>query len=120
MGDGRCGRWCITSPTATSTPTAGFGWRSPRTTTVKPYEEQLWADLPDGATAPLGLSLAMIDALNARLSMLLHTLTPERCARPFVHPTSGPHDVDWLLAIYAWHGPHHIAHITALREAKGW
>jgi hypothetical protein len=88
--------------------------------TIKPYEEQLWAELADGTTAPLGLSLAMLDALHARLSMLLHTLTPEQCARPLVHPASGPHDVDWLLAIYAWHGPHHIAHIKALREARGW
>ena len=88
--------------------------------TIKPYEEQLWAELADGATAPLGLSLAILDALHARLSMLLHSLTPGQFSRPLTHPASGRHDLDWLLAVYAWHGPHHIAHITALREARSW
>lgn len=88
--------------------------------TVKPYEEQLWAELADGSAAPLGLSLAILDALHARLSMLLHTLTPEQFARPLTHPVSGQRDVDWLLAIYAWHGAHHVAHITELRRAREW
>jgi len=87
---------------------------------IKPYEEQLWAELADGLTAPLGLSLAMLDAMHARLGMLLHSLTAEQFSRPLVHPASGSHDLDWLLAVYAWHGPHHIAHITSLREARGW
>jgi len=88
--------------------------------TIKPYEEQLWAELSDGARAPVGLSLAILDALHARWSMLLRSMTPEQFSRPVRHPASGQHDVDWLVAIYAWHGTHHIAHITALRDARGW
>ena len=88
--------------------------------TIKPYEEQLWAELADGTAAPLGLSLAILDAIHARLSMLLHSLTDDQFARPLTHPSSGQQDLHWLLAVYAWHGPHHIAHITALREARGW
>ena len=87
---------------------------------IKPYEEQLWAELADGSTAPVGLSLALLDALHARWGMLLRSLTAEQFARPLTHPASGPHDIDWLLAIYAWHGAHHIAHITELRRARGW
>ena len=88
--------------------------------TIRPYEEQLWANLPDGAGGPIGISLALLDALHARLGMLLRSLAPADFERTFVHPASGPHDVDWLLACYAWHGAHHTAHVTALRAAKGW
>jgi hypothetical protein len=88
--------------------------------TIKPYEEQEWALLIDGASAPIGLSLALLDALHARLGMLLNALTPEQYVRPLVHPASGPHNVDWLLSMYSWHGSHHVAHITALRQARGW
>jgi hypothetical protein len=87
---------------------------------IKPYEEQLWAELADGANGPIGLSLALLDALHARLGMLLRSLTPEQFARPVVHPASGQHDVDWLLAMYSWHGAHHAAHISELRKARGW
>lgn len=87
---------------------------------IKPYEETLWAALADGASAPVGLSLALLDALHARWALLLRSLQPADFARPFVHPASGPHDVDWLVACYAWHGAHHTAHITRLRERRGW
>lgn len=87
---------------------------------IKPYEEQLWAELVDGATAPIGLSLALLDALHARWAMVLRSLTPDQFARGVVHPSSGQHSVDWLLAIYAWHGAHHVAHITELRKAQDW
>ncbi|MBI2685938.1 MAG: putative metal-dependent hydrolase [Acidobacteria bacterium] len=88
--------------------------------TIKPYEEQLWAELSDGAKAPIGLSLAILDALHVRWSMLLRSLTPEEFARPVTHPASGQHSIDWLLAVYSWHGAHHTAHVTELRKAKGW
>lgn len=87
---------------------------------IRPYEEQLWAELSDGANAPIGLSLALLDALHARWAMLLRSLTPEQWDRVFVHPASGPHDLHWLLGIYAWHGAHHTAHVTELRKARGW
>ncbi|MFN0103479.1 MAG: YfiT family bacillithiol transferase [Bryobacteraceae bacterium] len=88
--------------------------------TIKPYEEQLWAELADGANAPIGLSLALLDALHARWGMLLRSLAPEQFSRPIVHPASGQHDVDWLLGVYSWHGLHHVAHITELRKLRGW
>ena len=88
--------------------------------TIKPYAEQLWAELHDGANAPIGLSLAILDALHARWAMLLRSLTEAEFSRPLTHPASGPHNIDWLLAIYAWHGAHHTAHITELRAAREW
>lgn len=86
---------------------------------LKGYDENLWAAQAD-SLLPVNVSLNLIDSLHARLVALLHSLQPTDFARPFIHTESGPHDVDWLLAIYSWHGAHHTAHITALRSAKGW
>lgn len=79
---------------------------------LKTYEEQLWAELIDAKTADPALSLTLLDALHARLVTLLKSLTPDQFARSATHPASGPVSVDWLLQMYAWHGRHHLAHIS--------
>jgi uncharacterized damage-inducible protein DinB len=88
---------------------------------VKGYDENGWARLPDGADAStVGTSLALLEALHDRWVRLLRALTAEDFARTFRHPDRGSIPLDLNLAIYAWHGRHHAAHVTALREAKGW
>jgi uncharacterized damage-inducible protein DinB len=88
--------------------------------TIKPYEENLWAQLPDAKTAPIEVSLLLLDALHNRWIRLWRSLTAEQFGRVFVHPEHGPRTVDWLLFLYAWHGLHHIAHIIELRKQKSW
>ncbi len=88
--------------------------------TIRPYEEHLWAELPEARTAPPEISLALVDALHARWSAALAAIGPAECARTYLHPVNGPTTVDGLLAIYAWHGRHHTAHIAGLREREGW
>ena len=88
--------------------------------TIRPYEEQLWAELPEARSAPIDVSLSLLDALHARWSMVLRALGPAECARPYVHPANGPGTVDSLLAIYGWHSRHHVAHVTRLRDREGW
>jgi uncharacterized damage-inducible protein DinB len=90
------------------------------TPTIKPYEEKRWAELPDGRTAPIEVSLALLEHLHARWILLLRSLDDAAFARPLNHPEGGAMNVDYLLAMYAWHGRHHTAHITALREREGW
>jgi uncharacterized damage-inducible protein DinB len=88
---------------------------------VKPYKEAKWAELEDARTAPIAVSLEMLDALHARWAMLLKSLKESDFARTFTHPEhKGPLTLDWILAMYAWHGRHHTAHITALCERMGW
>lgn len=87
---------------------------------IKTYEEQRWAELPDGRSAPPELSLALLTALHARWVFLLNSLTPEQLLRCFRHPELGKVSVRVAIAFYAWHGRHHIAHITSLRERMGW
>ncbi len=87
---------------------------------IKPYEESRWAELPDARTAPVEVSLALLDNLHARWVPLLRSLTPAEWKRSFRHPDLGLVSLENNAALYAWHGRHHVAHITALRERMGW
>jgi hypothetical protein len=88
--------------------------------TVKPYDENVWANLSDAKTAPVELSLSILDGLHARWVMFLRSRPAPDFSRPFVHPEHGERTLDWNVALYAWHSAHHTAHVTELRKAKGW
>lgn len=88
--------------------------------TIKPYEEAKWAELEDARTMPLDVSLALLDAMHERLVVLLRTAPDGHFQRTLTHPENGPMTVDALLSIYSWHGKHHVAHVTSLRERMRW
>lgn len=88
--------------------------------TIRPYNEDKWVKLGDIAPTPIETSLALLDALHQRWVTLLQTMVAGDFERPLVHPEIGAVTLDRLLQLYAWHGPHHTAHITSLRSAKGW
>jgi hypothetical protein len=88
--------------------------------TVRPYNQTAWAELPEAKTAPVELSLALLSALHERWVRMLAAISPAEWERTYRHPDSGTHTLDGLLAVYAWHGPHHVAHITELRRREGW
>jgi uncharacterized damage-inducible protein DinB len=88
--------------------------------TIKPYEEARWAELPDARTLPIGVSLDLLDRLHERLVHLLRATNDPDFQRTLNHPENGPMTLDSLLAIYSWHGRHHTAHVTALRERMKW
>jgi uncharacterized damage-inducible protein DinB len=87
---------------------------------VRTYQQTLWAELPDGKSAPVDSSLAILDGLHDRWVRFLHALRPEDFARTMEHPEMGEVSVDFLLQLYGWHCPHHEGHITGLRESRGW
>lgn len=88
--------------------------------TIKPYEEKLWAELMDGRTMPIEPSLQILESLHKRWIVLLQSLASSEFARTFRHPESGIRNIDWILQLYAWHGRHHVAHITSLKEKMKW
>jgi len=90
------------------------------TPTIKPYDEKRWAELPDARGADPEVSLSLLDALHRRWVLLLEALAPDDFARPLHHLEIGALTVDQVVSLYAWHGRHHVAHITALREQKRW
>lgn len=87
---------------------------------IRPYDEVAWAELPDARNEPVELSLALLERLHARWVALLERLPDAAFARRWTHPASGEHGVDELVQMYAWHGGHHVAHVTSLREREGW
>ena len=87
--------------------------------TIKPYEESEWAKLAD-TRLPLETSLTLLDAVHERWLAILRAMTPTDFERELIHPESGRQRLDQVLALYAWHGPHHTAHVTSLRERMGW
>ncbi len=87
--------------------------------TIRPYDEAAWAELPDVAATPVTVSLALLEALHTRWTILLHHLSEGQWARTFYHPGMGrTFSLDQALALYAWHGQHHLAHLQALILSK--
>jgi uncharacterized damage-inducible protein DinB len=89
--------------------------------TIKPYEEAAWAELPDSRRVPIEVSLDLLDALHLRWVALLRSMDPADFNRAVRHPDHGRLlTMKQLLGLYAWHGRHHVAHITALKKREGW
>jgi uncharacterized damage-inducible protein DinB len=87
---------------------------------IKTYEEKDWAKTPEVAATPVDVSLSLLDALHSRWVTLLRAMTPQQFERTIKHPEMGPTTLNTMLALYAWHGRHHTAHVTSLRERMGW
>ncbi|HJU89816.1 MAG TPA: bacillithiol transferase BstA [Gemmatimonadaceae bacterium] len=88
--------------------------------TIKPYDEGMWAKLPDARTGSVDVSLALLEALHVRWERFLRSLETRDFARKLNHPEHGVLTLEWMLGMYAWHGRHHTTHITALRAREGW
>ncbi len=88
--------------------------------TIKTYREDRWAELPDFVEIPVASSLLFLEALHQRWVCLLRTLGEAELMKEFVHPEIGVVRVDQIIGLYAWHGRHHLAHVTRLIEREGW
>lgn len=88
--------------------------------TIRTYDEKGWAELGDSRDTPIDVSLRLLEALHERWVRLLHGLDDDAWQRTLRHPDWGPLRLTTLLAMYAWHGRHHTAHVIALRERMGW
>lgn len=86
---------------------------------IKPYKQDLWASLPD-SSMDTDVSLNLLSGLHKRWAQLLKSLGEKQLVREFIHPQSGRHVVKSLIGRYAWHGKHHLAHITNLKNKKNW
>jgi hypothetical protein len=89
--------------------------------TIKPYNEAAWAELADSQTVPIDVSLTLLETLHARWVALMRSMDAAAFGRTLRHPE---HDrvltLGQMLGLYAWHGRHHVAHITALKKREGW
>ena len=87
---------------------------------VKTYNQERWAELPDAKTVPVVVSLNLFDSVHKRFVALLRSMSAADFARTMNHPEQGIVSLDFYLSLYAWHGRHHVAQITSLRERNGW
>ena len=87
---------------------------------IKGYDEARWAELSDTRDTPVEVSLALLEALHQRWVILWRGLKEHDFLRTYQHPASGVNSLQQVLAQYAWHGAHHLAHITSLRQRMGW
>ena len=88
--------------------------------TIKPYNEAKWAELADASNEPIEVSLVLLESLHKRWVTCWNSLKGADFSLTMKHPERGLMDLDALLGLYAWHGRHHAAHITSLREREGW
>jgi uncharacterized damage-inducible protein DinB len=88
--------------------------------TIKPYDEAAWAKLNDVRDTPIETSLVLLETLHSRWDTILRKMTDADFERTLMHPDMGVMTLDAVIAMYAWHGRHHVGHITSLRARSGW
>ena len=89
--------------------------------TIKPYLENLWAELPDAKEAPIKYSLEILRNVHKRWIILLKSLDNMQLKRTLFHPEHDKNlSIEWLIGLYAWHSNHHLAHITELKKRMNW
>lgn len=87
---------------------------------IKAYLEKDWAETPETKSDP-SLSLSLLKSLHEKWIILLRSLKPEELKKSFTHPqTNKQVSLETLMGMYAWHGDHHVAHITSLKKRMGW
>ncbi len=89
--------------------------------TIRPYFEDRFAELTDSKNFPIEASLQMLEGTHKRWVALLKSLSEEDLQKTFIHPEHNREfSLELNIAIYAWHCEHHLAHITVLKNKKGW
>jgi hypothetical protein len=86
--------------------------------TIRTYEEDRWAELPEAKSGPVEISLALLEALHRRWVAFLRALPDADFRRTYAHPELGTVSIDGAVAIYEWHCRHHAAHIELALGVK--
>jgi uncharacterized damage-inducible protein DinB len=90
------------------------------TPTIKAYDEKAWAETPETLLDP-GMSIALLQALHHKWTALLSRLDEVDRQKKFTHPETGKEmKIDAMVAMYAWHGEHHLNHIISLKKRMNW
>ncbi|PXY40103.1 putative metal-dependent hydrolase [Flavobacterium cheongpyeongense] len=88
---------------------------------IKAYDETLWCELPDNLQMPIESTLNLLDGLHFRIAYILKNLSKTDLEKSFIHPENNSEiKIKQMIGLYAWHGNHHLAHITSLKKYKNW
>ena len=98
-----------------------FKWAlTEETPTIKAYNEKAWAETPEIVLDPK-ISIDLLKALHVKWVALLKSLRPTDLQKQYLHPETHRYNrLDNMMAMYAWHGEHHLGHILSLKERMGW
>lgn len=89
--------------------------------TIKFYYEDRWGEMEDNLNMPIEPTLALLEGLHFRISYLMSSLYESDLNKSFIHPEhNASFQIKEIIGTYAWHGLHHLAHITELKKRKGW
>lgn len=86
------------------------------TPTIKTYDEAVWAETEESRTAPVEISLDLLEALHKRWALFLRTLEEEDFRKAYRHPELGEVTLEKTLQLYVWHGKHHLGHVKLVAE----
>lgn len=88
---------------------------------IKAYDEVLWSELPDNLKMPLEPTLNLLKGLHFRIAYIMKNLSEADLEKTFIHPSDNSENkLKKIIGMYAWHGNHHLAHITSLKKYKNW
>jgi uncharacterized damage-inducible protein DinB len=87
---------------------------------IKAYEQDDWVKFEDAISAPVDMSLTLVDALHTRWVRFLRSLPEAAFQRTLDHPENGTMTLAHVVFLYDWHGRHHTAHITSHRRRQSW
>lgn len=88
---------------------------------IKAYDETLWSELPDSLKMPIQPTLTLLEGLHFRLAYIMKNLSESDLEKSFIHPeNNSEYRIKQIIGTYAWHGNHHLAHITTLKKHKNW
>ena len=88
---------------------------------IKPYDEKMWSELPDSLMMPIAPTLSLLEGLHFRLGYIMRNLSESDLEKTFIHPSDNSENkLKKIIGMYAWHGNHHLAHITNLKKYKSW
>jgi hypothetical protein len=91
-------KWTLTEPTPV----------------IKAYDEKAWAETPETNLAP-DISLSLLKALHIKWVALMRLVTKDDLKKSFIHPDTKKHNsIERLIALYAWHGEHHLGHLRII------
>ncbi len=86
---------------------------------LKPYDQDKWAELPDATTADLAASLALLSGLHARWVIFWESLSDDDWSRTGLHASGRVVTLEDQLSLYAWHGEAHLDQMQRVLIAGG-
>jgi len=83
--------------------------------TIKPYNQNLFAELPDSNESNVDDSLQILEAVHKKWCVILKQMQEQDFLKGYIHPEyNKKYTLFEFISLYAWHGKHHLAQIKSV------